>query len=401
MQRRPSQPGPTSALVVFSDEEQRSAASAPTWCRPSWTRARRVVDAIRADGSRWWRVLDPDPVGHDYDTQVHPFTAEQVFEGRAALESRDELVRSLVGTDPAETLRVSRAADLAVDRFLPAVRARPRTAGRRQARWLHKRLTAAMADGELLPASDAGRVLALIAIHDLRDVAWGGMTRETAEAHVGFWRDLVRRSPPDLVPGAAAVLGFAAWLSGEGALAWCAVERCFERDPDDALARNVAALLQNAVPRRSWTPMPPSDIRRSPAGRSVPHDPALAPPTLRSMPATRITERHVEVGGHTLRVRDAGDPEGRPLVYFHGTPSCRLEPGVRGPPGGRAGCPAGLRSTDPGYGESPPVPFSLGIGRARHRCGGRPARHRAVRDPRAVRRWAVLAGVRRSCSATG
>ena len=58
----------------------------------------------------------------------------------------------------------------------------------------------------------------------------------------------------------SAVLGFAAWLSGEGALAWCAVERCLEGDPGDALAHNVAALLQNAIPPSTWTPMPPSQI---------------------------------------------------------------------------------------------------------------------------------------------
>ena len=87
--------------------------------------------------------------------------------------------------------------------------------------------------------------------------------------------------------------------------------------------------------------------------------PGCAPPTLRSMPATRITERHVEVGGHTLRVRDAGDPEGRPLVYFHGTPSCRLEPAFADRPAAELG--VRLVSFDrPGYGESPPVPFSLG-----------------------------------------
>ncbi len=251
---------PTTAVIVFSRDVERSAAICGDLVPALLGTGAAVVDAIRADGSRWWRVLDPDPVAHDYDTQVHPFTAEQVFEGRAALGSRDELVGSLVGTDPAETLRVSRAADLAVDRLLPAVRARPRTAGRRQARWLHKRLAAAVADGELLPASDAGRVLALIGIHDLRDVAWSGMTRAVAGAHVGIWRDLVRRAPPDLLPGAAAVLGFAAWLSGEGALAWCAVERCLEGDPGDALAHNVAALLQNAIPPSTWTPMPPSQI---------------------------------------------------------------------------------------------------------------------------------------------
>jgi len=251
---------PTTAVIVFSREVELSAAICADLVPALLGTGACVVDAIRADGSRWWRVLDPDPVAHDYDSRVHPFTAEQVFEGRAALGSRDELVGSLVGTDPAETLRVSRAADQAVDRLLPAVRARPRTAGRRQARWLHKRLSAAADDGELLPSADAGRVLALIAIHDLRDVAWGGMTREVAGAHVGIWRDLVRRAPADLLPGAAAVLGFAAWLSGEGALAWCAVERCLEGDPHDALAHNVAALLQNAVPPSTWTPMPQSQM---------------------------------------------------------------------------------------------------------------------------------------------
>ena len=77
------------------------------------------------------------------------------------------------------------------------------------------------------------------------------------------------------------------------------------------------------------------------------------------MPATRITERHVEVGGHTLRVREAGDPGGRPLVYFHGTPSCRLEPAFADRPAAELG--VRLVSFDrPGYGESPPVRFSLG-----------------------------------------
>ena len=251
---------PTTAVIVFSREVERSAAICADLVPALLATGACVVDAIRADGSQWWRLLEPDPVAHHYDVKAHPFTAEQVFEGRAALGSRDELVGSLVGADPAETLRVSRAADLAVDRLLPAVRARPGSAGRRQARWLHKRISAAAADGELLSATDAGRVLALIGIHDLRDVAWGGMTRAVAGAHVGIWRDLVRRAPPDLLPGAAAVLGFAAWLAGEGALAWCAVERCLEGDPGDALAHNVAALLQNAVPPSTWTPMSTSQI---------------------------------------------------------------------------------------------------------------------------------------------
>ena len=246
---------PTTAVVVFSADPQRSAAICADLVPALRATGASVVDAIRADGARWWSVFDTDPVGHAYDSRTHPYTAEQVFEGHAALGSRADLVDSLIGTDLDETTRVSRAADRAVDKLLPAVRSRPRSAGRRQARWLHERLSRAAADGELLPTADAGRVLALIGIHDIRDVVWGGLTRDVAGAHVGIWRDLVRRAPPDLLPGAAAVLAFVAWLSGEGALSWCAVERCLGGDPHDALAHNVAALLQNAVPPSTWTPM--------------------------------------------------------------------------------------------------------------------------------------------------
>jgi pimeloyl-ACP methyl ester carboxylesterase len=76
------------------------------------------------------------------------------------------------------------------------------------------------------------------------------------------------------------------------------------------------------------------------------------------MTDTWVREELVDVGGHTLMVREAGDPEGRPLVYFHGTPSCRLEPAFAD----ALAVELGIRLVSfdrPGYGESPPVPFSL------------------------------------------
>src|SRR6188472_785744 len=77
------------------------------------------------------------------------------------------------------------------------------------------------------------------------------------------------------------------------------------------------------------------------------------------MTAITVRECEVDVGGHTLKVREAGDPAGRPIVYFHGTPSCRLEPAFADRPAAELG--VRLVSFDrPGYGESPPVPFSLG-----------------------------------------
>ena len=69
---------------------------------------------------------------------------------------------------------------------------------------------------------------------------------------MGFWTDVVRRAPDDLLAAPAALLGLAAWLAGHGALAWCALDRCAAVDPDHALAEEVAQLLLHAVPPRTW-----------------------------------------------------------------------------------------------------------------------------------------------------
>jgi hypothetical protein len=78
--------------------------------------------------------------------------------------------------------------------------------------------------------------------------------------HVELWRDLVRRTPHDLMAAPAALLGFAAWLSGDGALAWCAVERCQEVEPDYRLAGLLTQALAGAVPPSTWRPFDQADL---------------------------------------------------------------------------------------------------------------------------------------------
>lgn len=252
---------PVTAVLVFSHHVERARALCADLVPALLATDASVIDAIRVDGSCWWSVLDHDPQPHPYDASCHPFTAEQVFEGNAALGSRAELADSLVGTDLAEVERVGRAADVAVDALLAGARAGPaRQAVHAQACWLRDRLARAAHDGELLPTEDAGRALALVRLPELRDVAWARVPREDARVHVDLWRDLVRRAPRDLMPAAAAALGFLAWLAGDGALAWCAVERCLEADPDDNLAHRVADLLQGAVPPTTWTPVPAGEL---------------------------------------------------------------------------------------------------------------------------------------------
>ena len=81
------------------------------------------------------------------------------------------------------------------------------------------------------------------------------ITRATSGAHVELWRGLVRRAPRHLLPGASSLLAFAAWQHGDGALAWCAIDRCLEVDPDYSMAHCVAQILTGAVPPSVWEPI--------------------------------------------------------------------------------------------------------------------------------------------------
>ena len=67
----------------------------------------------------------------------------------------------------------------------------------------------------------------------------------------------MRRLPATHVAGPAAVLAFAAWLAGDGALSWCAVDRCRESDPTHSLAGLVAQLLESATPPDTWATLQP------------------------------------------------------------------------------------------------------------------------------------------------
>jgi pimeloyl-ACP methyl ester carboxylesterase len=71
-----------------------------------------------------------------------------------------------------------------------------------------------------------------------------------------------------------------------------------------------------------------------------------------------VEESRVDLGGLSLAVRQSGDPQGSPVVYFHGTPSSRLEPAFADRVS--EGLGIWMVSFDrPGYGDSPAAPFSL------------------------------------------
>ena len=191
---------------------------------------------------RWFDPLGfhgvPDD-GVPFDVGAHPFRAQAVYDGHLVRRSRTELAASIaaVPTAVAETeAALGQAASMKIYEV--------------------GRLVDDAIAGTVLSAGQIASLLLALRDPQRRDAAWGGMTREEARAHVRLWTDVVRRSPEDHVAHPAAVLAFAAWLGGDGALAWCALDRCREADEDYRLAGLIATLLDNAVPPSSWDTPP-------------------------------------------------------------------------------------------------------------------------------------------------
>jgi len=222
-----------------------------------------VIDVIRVDGDCFFAVDDLDDAGTPYDLSAHPFTASQVLLGRVAHESRAALRDTLVGYDDQDTEAVAAAATAVVDGLVDVGHGPGALSALMvdQARWVVATVRSLLASGASPSAQNAGRLLVLVSFEALREVAWSEMSRSNARRHIELWRGLVRRAPVDVRAGAGGLLGFAAWLAGDGALAWCALERCFEADPDDQLGQHIAALLESATPPAVWSPVPSDSLR--------------------------------------------------------------------------------------------------------------------------------------------
>jgi len=218
-----------------------------------------LIAVLRVGCDRFHDAGDVDDPGTPYDVRTHRFTAEQVLEGTVVHHDRDELAATLEPVDPADARAVAEEAER-VAAELSGAPGGARIDLAPHARWVQEVIRRHVRTGSPLAVPDAARLVLLVGLIEVRDVAWAEMSRPTAPAHVELWRDLVRRCPRDLLPATASLLAFAAWLSGHGALAWCAIDRCTAVDPDYSMADCVGDLLEGAVPPSVWTPIRECDL---------------------------------------------------------------------------------------------------------------------------------------------
>lgn len=237
---RYAQPGSSIAIVCLTADREAATVAGHDFAARFDTVGIDTRIMLWADESRW-ADLDTGDMGHQTEAARERLATATVLTGRAQpATNRDSLGESLVGDrEPVAAL-------------LPETReaARENTA-KLDGRWALARMQRFHRDGLKLSDADAARLLVAVESIPIRDRLWLDMNRGNAGTHVALWTDMTKRAPDEVRAAPASLLGFASWLSGHGALAWCALDQV-PRDKPYSLADLVAAAVQSGMHPREW-----------------------------------------------------------------------------------------------------------------------------------------------------
>lgn len=247
---------PRVVLVFFTDDEVAARRAWRALREACGDAAIEVLEALRADGRRWFPLLHGPrrirDLGLPYDVSNHPFLVEAVLRGQVLRGSRDELVASL------EPLPDRVAGVRSALRHRPALSdgARAPSTERLLAEgaWVEAAVRRHIALRTSPGDDEVARLLRALGSFPLFRAALCVVAHDTATACVELWTDVLRRSPAELAAAPAALLGWSAWQAGHGALAWCAVEVATTVAPGHDLCAELSTLLDNAVPPGEWAP---------------------------------------------------------------------------------------------------------------------------------------------------
>lgn len=254
-------------VVAYTNDAALATSVVVPVVRELETAGIRVHDAVRADGRRWWSYTCDNPSccppdGTPYDLSTNRITADAVFAGRRVYANRAELT-AMVATRP-QTRRTmltatDRAENALAELWADAIMSSGEdpegasgtvvTAGSAVVRDLMRRL---VDRGEPVEDDDAATLSVYCSNVLVRDAAWLTMNQRNAHRLVEVWREVTQRAVPPYDVAPATLLGFAAWMAGNTALARVAVERALAGDPGYSLARLMAASLTDGVSPRCW-----------------------------------------------------------------------------------------------------------------------------------------------------
>ena len=238
--RRYAQPDSNVAIVCLSTDRVQANAVGQDFSARLADMGIGTPLLLWADQTRW-ADLNTGDMGLLTTMARENIAAATVLAGRTQpVASRESLAASLVGDrEPVATL-------------LPETRTAARSStAKAETHWALARMQRFQHDGVRLTDTDAARLLVAVDSTPTRDRLWLDMNRSNVASHISLWTDMTRRAPDEVRTAPASLLGFAGWLSGDGALAWCALDQVPE-GKHYPLANLVATAVQSGMHPREW-----------------------------------------------------------------------------------------------------------------------------------------------------
>ncbi|NMN94090.1 DUF4192 domain-containing protein [Antrihabitans stalactiti] len=204
-----------------------------------------------AKGRFWWSLLDDPRSGFLPDPQTSAIMAAHVAEGRQIRRSRDELAATLQRASAIERATIADHIDNAREssvlaRKLATAKPDPTERSRRELNMVLAHIAVAESGQRLLAPEIAELSLAL-ANSMVRDAMLAVAVGPYAVAAEQLWLTMARALPDPERSTAATLLGFSAYVRGDGPLAGIAFEAALDSDPVHYLARLLDGVLQTGM----------------------------------------------------------------------------------------------------------------------------------------------------------
>lgn len=211
-----------------------------------------VLEELRVDGGRFWSCCCTvpgccPPEGTPYDIRSSPIAAQATLAGRVALTGRDELSRLVAPVGGAARAAMRRATQRATGRLMDWLFECDRDDARLQARTAAEGVPytrALLRRGGPLTDDEVAWLGVLLTRLEVRDAA----LTHTDVDQLDLWRDVLCRVEPEFAAAPACLTAYAAYLSGDGALANVALDRAVEVDPGYSMAALLRDIMLSGVP---------------------------------------------------------------------------------------------------------------------------------------------------------